>query len=267
MSGYVGIGVHRAARIGAAAHGGQVLVSETARALVADDLAAGVSLRDLGVHRLKDIDEPVRLYQVVASGLQERFPPPRTMRRRLESPRAPRPGCGALIVAAGTTAAVLLATGSASAKPVRLVANSIARARPEVGQARRDRPTRLRPDECCGGRGPDLGLELARATAVAIDPQRCKSCRRSASPAIPTPSTRSGGREWIGSSGRCRRNRQRRRRRTSGSGARASLPLDNNPNNGLVCNPSITGAGRHVWVSEGRASPSSTRRAEAYSAS
>jgi class 3 adenylate cyclase len=59
---YVGIGVHRAARIGAAAHGGQVLVSETARGLVSDDLPAGVSLRDLGVHRLKDIDEPVRLY-------------------------------------------------------------------------------------------------------------------------------------------------------------------------------------------------------------
>ena len=63
--GYVGIGVHRAARVGAAAHGGQVLLSETARALVADDLPAGVSMRDLGVHRLKDIDEPVRLYQVV----------------------------------------------------------------------------------------------------------------------------------------------------------------------------------------------------------
>ena len=71
---YVGIGVHRAARIGAAAHGGQVLVSETARALVSDDLPAGVSLRDLGVHRLKDIDEPVRLYQVVAAGLEDRFP-------------------------------------------------------------------------------------------------------------------------------------------------------------------------------------------------
>ena len=47
-AGYIGIGVHRAARVGAAAHGGQVLLSETARALVADDLPAGVSLRDSG---------------------------------------------------------------------------------------------------------------------------------------------------------------------------------------------------------------------------
>ena len=58
---YVGIGVHRAARIGAAAHGGQILVSETGRALLSDDLPASVSLRDLGAHRLKDIDDPVRL--------------------------------------------------------------------------------------------------------------------------------------------------------------------------------------------------------------
>ena len=86
---YVGIGVHRAARIGAAAHGGQVLVSETARALVSDDLPAGVSLRDLGVHRLKDIDEPVRLYQVVAAGLEDRFPAPRTCPRPQPS-RPPR---------------------------------------------------------------------------------------------------------------------------------------------------------------------------------
>ena len=64
----MGIGVHRAARVGAAAHGGQVLLSETARGLAADDLPVGVTLRDLVCHRLKDIDEPVRLYQVVATG-------------------------------------------------------------------------------------------------------------------------------------------------------------------------------------------------------
>jgi class 3 adenylate cyclase len=52
---YLGFSVHRAARVGAAAHGGQVLVSDSTRSLVEDDLPEGVFLRDLGSHRLKDI--------------------------------------------------------------------------------------------------------------------------------------------------------------------------------------------------------------------
>jgi YVTN family beta-propeller protein len=71
---YVGLGVHRAARICAAGHGGQVLVSQTARELLRDDPIPDVSLRDLGEHQLKDLDEPERLYQFVAPGLREDFP-------------------------------------------------------------------------------------------------------------------------------------------------------------------------------------------------
>jgi class 3 adenylate cyclase len=71
---YVGLGVHRAARICAAGHGGQVLVSQTARELLRDDPISEVSLRDLGEHRLKDLDEPERLYQIVAPGLREDLP-------------------------------------------------------------------------------------------------------------------------------------------------------------------------------------------------
>jgi class 3 adenylate cyclase len=70
---YVGMGVHRAARICAAGHGGQVLVSQTTRELLRDDPIPDVSLRDLGEHQLKDMDEPERLYQVVAPGLEEQF--------------------------------------------------------------------------------------------------------------------------------------------------------------------------------------------------
>ncbi len=72
---YVGIDVHRASRIGAVAHGGQVLLSDTVRALVSQDLDPQVTLRDLGEHRLKDIDEPGRLYQLAIDGLPDRFPP------------------------------------------------------------------------------------------------------------------------------------------------------------------------------------------------
>src|SRR5438270_9010820 len=66
---YIGLGVHRAARIAAAGHGGQVLVSQTTRELLRDDPLPDVTLRDLGEHTLKDLDEPERIYQLLAPGL------------------------------------------------------------------------------------------------------------------------------------------------------------------------------------------------------
>src|SRR5579859_1637544 len=54
--GYVGLDVHYAARIMSAGHGGQVLLSKTTRDLLKQDLPAGVSLRDLGEHYLKDLE-------------------------------------------------------------------------------------------------------------------------------------------------------------------------------------------------------------------
>jgi class 3 adenylate cyclase len=75
---YVGIDVHRAARIADAAHGGQVIVSDATRGLVQHALPAGVSLRDLGPHQLRGIADPERLHQLVVEGLPADFPPPRT---------------------------------------------------------------------------------------------------------------------------------------------------------------------------------------------
>jgi YVTN family beta-propeller protein len=71
---YVGIAVHRAARIAAAGHGGQILVSETTERLLEEEGLDGVALRDLGARRLKDIDRPVRLFQVQAPELRRDFP-------------------------------------------------------------------------------------------------------------------------------------------------------------------------------------------------
>jgi class 3 adenylate cyclase len=62
--GYVGIDVHLAARVAAAAHGGQVVLTEATRALVAGHLPAGAVLTDLGRHRLKDFPQPVALAQL-----------------------------------------------------------------------------------------------------------------------------------------------------------------------------------------------------------
>jgi predicted ATPase/class 3 adenylate cyclase len=75
---YVGMDVHRAARICSAAHGGQVLVSSATRELVVAELDAGVALDDLGEHRLKDLERPEQLYQVVADELAAEFPPLRS---------------------------------------------------------------------------------------------------------------------------------------------------------------------------------------------
>ena len=75
---YVGLDVHRASRIAAAGHGGQIVVSEPTRALVAPAAPDRVSFRDLGEHRLKDLPEPERLYQVVAAGVEQDFPAIRT---------------------------------------------------------------------------------------------------------------------------------------------------------------------------------------------
>jgi class 3 adenylate cyclase len=72
---YVGLAVHRAARICSVAHGGQVLLSSTTSDLVADELAPGVSLRNLGEHQLKDFDRPERVFQLVVDGLPADFPP------------------------------------------------------------------------------------------------------------------------------------------------------------------------------------------------
>ncbi len=76
---YVGLDVHRAARISDAAHGGQIVLSEPTAVLVERHVPPGVELRDLGKHRLKDLSEPEAIFQVVAEGLQTEFPSLRTL--------------------------------------------------------------------------------------------------------------------------------------------------------------------------------------------
>jgi predicted ATPase/class 3 adenylate cyclase len=71
---YVGLDVHRAARICSAGHGGQVLISSSTRELVGDELPGDVAFRDLGEHRLKDLDRPEQLFQVVVGDLPADFP-------------------------------------------------------------------------------------------------------------------------------------------------------------------------------------------------
>jgi DNA-binding NarL/FixJ family response regulator/class 3 adenylate cyclase len=78
---YHGLAVHRAARICAAGHGGQILLSQTSHTLLEDeeDEHDGLSLRELGPQRLKDFDRPIGIFQLVAPDLPAEFPPLRTL--------------------------------------------------------------------------------------------------------------------------------------------------------------------------------------------
>jgi YVTN family beta-propeller protein len=122
---YTGLAVHRAARIAAAGHGGQILVSHATQTLLEDEEEdLHVFLRDLGEQRLKDLDRPVRLYQAAASGLPESFPPVRGdagLAQAAEAAISPpfwrrRPavlGIAGALAVAGIAAALLLRGGEA----------------------------------------------------------------------------------------------------------------------------------------------------------
>ena len=77
--GYVGLDVHRAARIMSAGYGGQVLLSQATRDAVAHELPAGLAVRDLGEHRLKDLTRPEHIFQLVIPELTADFPAPKTL--------------------------------------------------------------------------------------------------------------------------------------------------------------------------------------------
>ena len=79
---YLGLAVHHAARIAAAAHGGQVLVSDATKTMasVRDD----IDYLDLGEHELKDLARPVRLYQLTGADLAREFPPVRALNSRVD---------------------------------------------------------------------------------------------------------------------------------------------------------------------------------------
>ncbi|MDQ3645412.1 MAG: ABC transporter substrate-binding protein [Actinomycetota bacterium] len=170
---YVGIGVHRAARIGAVGHGGQVLLSNATRELV-DDEVDGVSIRELGSYRLKDIDRPERLFQLVIDGVKTEFPPlkadkvaePRSVSRRTLL-------IGALVgVLAAAVAIPIFAFGQGGSGEDSIDAaagNSVAIIDPETGRLVADVPVGTFPTDVVVGAGAVWATNTADGTVDRID--------------------------------------------------------------------------------------------------
>jgi YVTN family beta-propeller protein len=153
---YVGLGVHRAARISGAGHGGQVLLSNATRELVEDDLPADVRLRDLGVHRLKDLDRPERIYQLVAAGLPADFPALKTAappRRPMLRRRAPVLAGGGVAVGGAVILAVLLLGRSGTAAIHSVDANAAGVVDAASGTIRHEIPVGTTPTGVAVGEG------------------------------------------------------------------------------------------------------------------
>jgi class 3 adenylate cyclase len=95
--GYIGLAVHAAARVCAAAHGGQIVISGETRAAIGSPGPAGIRFRKLGQHRLPGLARIEALFQVQADGLRVRFPPPRTGRHSLvHDPGRQKPKSGTI---------------------------------------------------------------------------------------------------------------------------------------------------------------------------
>ena len=182
---YVGISVHRAARIGAVGHGGQVLVSDATRVLVEDDLPSGISLCDLGLYRLKDIDRPERIWQVGAEGVPAEFPPLRA--ERVKEPA--RRGRSLLVLVAAGVLAVAVATavfafrGGGSESSVSLTsvgANAVGAVDPTTGHIVGSAPLGASPRSIAYGHG-SVWVTMPNQDSVArIDPTtNTRSGRRS----------------------------------------------------------------------------------------
>ena len=88
---FIGLDVHRAARIAAAAHGGQIVLSAVTWELAQPDLPDELSVQDLGFHRLKDIAEAERVFQLTGPGLASGFPPLKSLGAQTSLPIPPTP--------------------------------------------------------------------------------------------------------------------------------------------------------------------------------
>jgi YVTN family beta-propeller protein len=176
---YTGLAVHRAARIAAAAHGGQILVSQATQTLLEDEEEdLHVSFRDLGEQRLKDLDRPVRIYQVAADGLPAAFP---AIRSGVEADAAPRAwwrrgatlgAAAAVVLLAVAAALVLLARSREESGLGEVSPNHVGVIDPATDRVVAEIPVGIRPGPIAAGEGTVWVGNLQDRSLTRIDVRR-----------------------------------------------------------------------------------------------
>ncbi len=179
---YTGLAVHRAARIGAAGHGGQVLVSQATQTLLEDEEEdLHVSLRDLGKQQLKGLDRAVRVYQAEADGLPDEFP---SLRHDAEPApaaagaiqpavwRRPRVLAAAAIILAVFAAAAVLATRDSPEGLPGISVNAVGVIDPATNRIVAEIPVGIRPGPIAAGAGSVWVGNLQDRTLTRIDTEQ-----------------------------------------------------------------------------------------------
>ncbi len=206
---YVGVAVHRAQRVSAAGHGGQVLLSSPTREMVEDELPPGVGVRDLGEHRLKDLDRPARLFQLEIEGLATEFPPIRTeamtpfekavgLRRLIPRTRRSRllaAGAGAAVLAAAAGAMLLVQGGDDI--PAVGPEDALVAIDPGSGEVTKRLSVGATPSAVAIGEGGVWVLSSDEQTISRIDPDTDES-EPFAVGATPTDLAVGAGALWVG---------------------------------------------------------------------
>jgi YVTN family beta-propeller protein len=194
---YTGLGVHRAARVAAAGHGGQILLSETTRSLVEDELPPGVRLRDLGRIKLKDIDRPERISQLVVEGLPSDFPRLRSHGRApFYRRRALLSGALAGVIAAAVAVPVFVLGQGNSGSGIVVQGNSVAMIDPQANRVTGEIPVGARPDAIAFGAGSLWVANLDDQTVSQIDPQNQHRVASVSFPDTPTGIAVTGDAVW-----------------------------------------------------------------------
>jgi YVTN family beta-propeller protein len=170
---YVGVGVHKAARIGAAGHGGQLLLSSTTKELVEEDLPVGVSIRDLGERRLKDFERPERIFQLLIEGLESDFAQLKTLDVELRRRRRRMYAASALIgVLAAAAAIPIFAFGAGGSGGGQVVSgNAVAVIDPSKNRVVNQAPVGAHPQAIAFGSGGLWVANFDDETVSYIDPQ------------------------------------------------------------------------------------------------
>jgi class 3 adenylate cyclase/streptogramin lyase len=194
---YVGLAVARAARICAAAHGGQVLLSSSARALLSDHDQS--VLRSLGFHHLKDFEQAEAISQLIVDGLPSQFPP---LRAEAALPRRKRPLLAVVaVVAAGAIAGAVIALTSGGSDSVTVGPTSLAVIDPKSNKVVDAIDVGFRSSLIAAGDGFVWVVDPRGSTLVKIDPATRKVVNRIGiavgAGTIPFGLAAGGGAVWV----------------------------------------------------------------------